>query len=58
MRYRPPLWQALAQMNPFFFLIDGFRYGMIGHLESNFWNGLSLLIVFNFGMLLFCYSLL
>jgi ABC-2 type transport system permease protein len=53
-----PTWQAIAQMNPFFFMIDGFRYGMTGHLESGMWNGLTLLIVYNFGMLLFCYSLI
>jgi len=26
----PPVWQALSQVNPFFYLIDGFRYGFFG----------------------------
>jgi len=26
----PPLWQALSHANPFFYLIDGFRYGFFG----------------------------
>ncbi len=26
----PPFWQKLSHLNPFFFLIDGFRYGFFG----------------------------
>jgi len=26
----PPLWQALSHANPFFYLIDGFRFGFFG----------------------------
>jgi ABC-2 type transport system permease protein len=26
----PPLWQALSHVNPFFYMIDGFRYGFFG----------------------------
>lgn len=26
----PPLWQKISHMNPFFYLIDGFRYGFFG----------------------------
>ena len=26
----PPFWQALSRYNPFFYLIDGFRYGFFG----------------------------
>ncbi len=25
----PPFWQALSRLNPFFYLIDGFRYGVL-----------------------------
>lgn len=53
-----PIWQAIAQMNPFFFMIDGFRYGMTGHLEAGLRNGMTLLIVYNFGILLFSYALI
>lgn len=27
----PPLWQNIALYNPFYHMIDGFRYGFIGH---------------------------
>jgi ABC-2 type transport system permease protein len=26
----PPFWQALSHGNPFFYMIDGFRYGFFG----------------------------
>ena len=26
----PPLWQAASHLNPFFYMIDGFRYGFFG----------------------------
>lgn len=51
-------WQAVAQMNPFFFMIDGFRYGMTGHLESNLWVGIGMLLMYNFGLLIFSYAMI
>jgi ABC-2 type transport system permease protein len=26
----PPFWQSLSHFNPFFYMIDGFRYGFFG----------------------------
>jgi ABC-2 type transport system permease protein len=26
----PPLWQRVSHLNPFFYMIDGFRYGFFG----------------------------
>jgi ABC-2 type transport system permease protein len=31
----PEDWRIVAQMNPFFYLIDGFRYGFIGHADAS-----------------------
>ncbi len=31
----PPLWQKINHFNPFFYLIDGFRYGFIGVGDTN-----------------------
>ena len=39
----PPFWQALSRANPFFYMIDGFRYGFFG--VSDFSPHTSLLIV-------------
>jgi len=26
----PPFWQTVSRFNPFFYMIDGFRYGFLG----------------------------
>jgi ABC-2 type transport system permease protein len=39
----PPFWQALSHFNPFFYMIDGFRYGFFG--LSDIAPALSLAIV-------------
>ncbi len=31
----PPFWQAVSHMNPFFYMIDGFRYGFFGQSDVN-----------------------
>jgi ABC-2 type transport system permease protein len=29
----PPFWQAVSRLNPFFYAVDGFRYGFFGHSD-------------------------
>lgn len=43
----PEKWHALALYNPFFYMIDGFRYGFIGHADGNIMIGLGMLVVVN-----------
>jgi ABC-2 type transport system permease protein len=43
----PPFWSRLAHWNPFFYLIDGFRYGFIGHSEAPIEIGLTTLTLAN-----------
>jgi ABC-2 type transport system permease protein len=40
----PPVWQRLSHANPFFYMVDGFRYGFFG--ASDFPPAASLAIVF------------
>lgn len=40
----PEVWHGLALYNPFFYMIDGFRYGFIGHADGNVTVGLMVLI--------------
>jgi len=40
----PPFWQQLSRFNPFFYMIDGFRYGFFGVSDIN--PALSLVIAF------------
>ena len=42
-RALPEFWQALSHANPFFYMIDGFRYGFFG--VSDFAPGASLAVV-------------
>jgi ABC-2 type transport system permease protein len=42
----PPFWQAVSHFNPFFYMIDGFRYGFFGQSDVNPLISLSIVIVF------------
>jgi ABC-2 type transport system permease protein len=46
----PPFWQGLSKFNPFFYMIDGFRYGFFG--LSDISPMTSLAFVFSFFVLL------
>lgn len=35
----PAGWQVFSHINPFFYIIDGFRYGFLGHAESDLMVG-------------------
>jgi ABC-2 type transport system permease protein len=43
----PGIWGTLVHYNPFFYMIDGFRYGFIGHADGNLMTGAVLLVVIN-----------
>ena len=42
-RSLPPFWQGASHLNPFFYMIDGFRYGFFGQADTP--PGISLLAV-------------
>ncbi len=54
----PPVWQFLGHYNPFFYMIDGFRYGFIGHSEGDLIFGFFLLIFINIALFTLCYKML
>lgn len=37
----PPLWQKVSHLNPFFYMIDGFRYGFFGQSDVSPWVSLG-----------------
>ena len=37
----PPFWQQVSHFNPFFYMIDGFRYGFFGHSDVSPWISLA-----------------
>lgn len=54
----PPVFQAISHANPFFYLIDGFRYGMTGHAESNLWIGVAMTLALNLVLFRLCWLML
>lgn len=48
----PEFWARLAHWNPFFYMIDGFRYGFTGHADGNIWIGIIFLATVNFALAL------
>jgi stress-induced morphogen len=38
----PPFWQGVSHLNPFFYMIDGFRYGFFGASDVSPWLSLSI----------------
>lgn len=42
----PPFWQTVSHFNPFFYMIDGFRYGFFGISDTSPWLSLTLVLGF------------
>lgn len=40
----PAFWQPIAQANPLFYIVDGFRYGMLGVADTSIWTCLTVLV--------------
>ena len=38
----PPFWQAASHLNPFFYMVDGFRYGFFGQSDVSPWLSLGI----------------
>ncbi|MBK8357958.1 MAG: ABC transporter permease [Comamonadaceae bacterium] len=38
----PPFWQGVSHLNPFFYMIDGFRYGFFGVSDVSPWLSLGI----------------
>ena len=43
----PESWHFIALLNPFFFMIDGFRYGFIGHADGSLTAGIFVVLLVN-----------
>jgi ABC-2 type transport system permease protein len=44
-QHLPEIFQQIAHFNPFFYMIDGFRYGFLGQHDGDLTTGIVLLIV-------------
>ncbi len=53
----PPVWRDVALFNPFFYLIDGFRYGFIGHHDGSLVTGAIVVTAINAGLWWACHRM-
>lgn len=53
----PGVWHLLSQLNPFFYMIDGFRYGFIGHAEGSVTIGVIVLTIVDVALWVICHLL-
>lgn len=51
----PEPWHMIALFNPFFYMIDGFRYGFLGHHDGDLWLGVAMMAGINAALLGLCY---
>jgi ABC-2 type transport system permease protein len=51
----PEPWHQVALWNPFFYMIDGFRYGFIGHADSSLVLGVMIMVAINTGLFVLCH---
>lgn len=40
----PPFWQAVSHFNPFFYMVDGFRYGFFAQSDVSPWPSLTVVL--------------
>ncbi|MCE2510934.1 MAG: ABC transporter permease [Alphaproteobacteria bacterium] len=53
----PDAWHWVAMANPFFYAIDGFRYGMTGHADGSLGTGVGALVCVNLVLLVLCHRM-
>ncbi|MGH8641577.1 MAG: ABC transporter permease [Burkholderiales bacterium] len=54
----PSLWQGLSHLNPFFYMVDGFRYGFFGQSDVSPWLSLAIVATSFFALSFFTLWLL
>ena len=54
----PPFWQAVSHLNPFFYIIDGFRRGFFGASDTSPWLSLGIVAAFLTAVCALCLHLL
>ncbi len=54
----PEPFVTISHFNPFFQIIDGFRYGFTGHAEGNLWLGAGMSGAITLALCVWCWALL
>ena len=53
----PEAWQTAVRFNPFFYMIDGFRAGFIGHADADLVLGVVIMLVIDLALLFVTYRI-
>ena len=53
----PGFWHSVAQFNPFFYMIDGFRAGFIGTSDAPIWTGIVVVTTLNVILWVTCHQM-
>ena len=53
----PPVWQRIALFNPFFYMIDGLRYGFLGRHDASLLTGVLVMIAIDLVLLSAAYRM-
>ena len=51
----PEIWHTISQFNPFFYMIDGFRYGLTGYHDGNISLGIYVMCIANIVLFIVVY---
>jgi len=54
----PEIWKKISHYNPFFYMIDGFRYGLLGVSDNSIWISMTIVVVFFVMVSLICLVML
>lgn len=54
----PEFWRNLAHFNPFFYMIDGFRYAITGHNDGNILCGVIYILAINLLLAIIIYKMI
>jgi len=53
----PELAQTIARLNPFFYMIDGFRYGFIGQSDASVLTGMAVVALMDVALWIVCWRM-
>jgi ABC-2 type transport system permease protein len=54
----PKGWDLVCTLNPFFYMIDGFRYGFTGHADASIFSGIAFLLILDMALFNIAYWLI
>lgn len=54
----PPFWAAVSKFNPILYMVNGFRYGILGVSDVNIWFAVGMIAIFIVVAYAFCMYLL